>query len=175
MAERALTENEVWAALRDCYDPEVPCNIVDLGLVYGVEVVPDPEAPGAGIVGVPARHRVRIELRHLCGFGSLRRSHGKAFHRKATVRPLGRRVCLLPNKHAAQERVSCVGDRMEYERYKPKSPRPAGMGAFFDYGTAMEQVHAPKIATPKRKRHPAAPQPEQAAEQRWDGEGGTST
>jgi metal-sulfur cluster biosynthetic enzyme len=62
MAEQALTENEVRAALRDCYDPEVPCNIVDLGLVYRVEVVPDPDAPGAGIVGVPARQRVRIAL-----------------------------------------------------------------------------------------------------------------
>ena len=57
-----LTEEVVREALRDCYDPEVPCNIVDLGLVYRVEVAPDPDAPGAGIVGVPPRHRVRIEL-----------------------------------------------------------------------------------------------------------------
>ena len=27
-----LTESEVISALRDCYDPELPCNIVDLGL-----------------------------------------------------------------------------------------------------------------------------------------------
>jgi metal-sulfur cluster biosynthetic enzyme len=57
-----LTEDTVRAALRDCYDPEVPCNIVDLGLVYAIAVAPDPEAPGAGIPGVPARHRVLIEL-----------------------------------------------------------------------------------------------------------------
>jgi len=62
MTDTALTEDEVRAALRDCYDPEVPCNIVDLGLVYRVEVAPDADAPGAGIVGVPPRHRVRIEL-----------------------------------------------------------------------------------------------------------------
>jgi metal-sulfur cluster biosynthetic enzyme len=62
MTGQRLTEFEVREALRDCYDPEVPCNIVDLGLVYSVGVTPDPEAPGAGIPGVPARHRVRIEL-----------------------------------------------------------------------------------------------------------------
>jgi metal-sulfur cluster biosynthetic enzyme len=57
-----LTEVDVRAALRDCYDPEVPCNIVDLGLVYQVAIAPDPDAPGAGIAGVPQRHRVRIDL-----------------------------------------------------------------------------------------------------------------
>jgi metal-sulfur cluster biosynthetic enzyme len=57
-----LTEDTIRAALRDCYDPEVPCNIVDLGLVYAVAVAPDPDAPGAGIPGVPPRHRVSIQL-----------------------------------------------------------------------------------------------------------------
>jgi len=57
-----LTEEQVREALRDCYDPEVPCNIVDLGLVYQVTVTPDPNAPGAGIPGVPARHKVGIAL-----------------------------------------------------------------------------------------------------------------
>jgi metal-sulfur cluster biosynthetic enzyme len=32
----ATTEQEVWTRLKECYDPELPCNIVDLGLVYGV-------------------------------------------------------------------------------------------------------------------------------------------
>jgi metal-sulfur cluster biosynthetic enzyme len=57
-----LTEADILAALRDCYDPEVPCNIVDLGLVYAVAIAPDPDAPGAGIPGVPPRHRVHISL-----------------------------------------------------------------------------------------------------------------
>ena len=31
-------EDLVWGELRKCYDPEIPLNIVDLGLVYGVAV-----------------------------------------------------------------------------------------------------------------------------------------
>jgi metal-sulfur cluster biosynthetic enzyme len=33
----ATTEQEVLTALKDCYDPEIPVNIVDLGLIYGVK------------------------------------------------------------------------------------------------------------------------------------------
>ena len=29
---------DVWEKLRNCYDPEIPLNIVDLGLIYKVEV-----------------------------------------------------------------------------------------------------------------------------------------
>lgn len=57
-----LTQADILAALRDCYDPEVSCNIVDLGLVHSIAIAPDPDAPGAGIPGVPPRHRVRIAL-----------------------------------------------------------------------------------------------------------------
>ena len=34
------SEEEVWAALRQCYDPEIPVNIVDLGLVYDLTLAP---------------------------------------------------------------------------------------------------------------------------------------
>jgi metal-sulfur cluster biosynthetic enzyme len=42
----ALTQEEVLTALKDCYDPEIPVNIVDLGLVYSVSITPT-EVPGA--------------------------------------------------------------------------------------------------------------------------------
>jgi metal-sulfur cluster biosynthetic enzyme len=32
---------ELVNALRDCYDPEIPVNIVDLGLIYGIDIVGD--------------------------------------------------------------------------------------------------------------------------------------
>ena len=32
------SEEEVYEVLRECYDPEMPVNIVDLGLVYHVAV-----------------------------------------------------------------------------------------------------------------------------------------
>jgi len=57
-----LTEAEVLAALRDCYDPELRCNIVDLGLIRSVTIERDLDAPGAGIAGVPQKHTVTITL-----------------------------------------------------------------------------------------------------------------
>ncbi|GCE05581.1 metal-sulfur cluster assembly factor [Dictyobacter aurantiacus] len=36
MAE--INEAELMDALRECYDPEIPVNIVDLGLVYGLDI-----------------------------------------------------------------------------------------------------------------------------------------
>jgi len=32
-------EEKVWAVLKTCYDPEIPVNIVDLGLVYSMNLV----------------------------------------------------------------------------------------------------------------------------------------
>ena len=37
----AFSEEHLWAQLRECYDPEIPVNIVDLGLIYGVNVTDD--------------------------------------------------------------------------------------------------------------------------------------
>jgi probable FeS assembly SUF system protein SufT len=33
-----LTEERIWQTLKTCYDPEIPVNIVDLGLVYSMEM-----------------------------------------------------------------------------------------------------------------------------------------
>lgn len=39
MGETAtITKEEVLEALKEVYDPEIPVNVVDLGLVYGVEI-----------------------------------------------------------------------------------------------------------------------------------------
>jgi len=35
-----ITEQDVLSALRSCYDPEIPVNIVDLGLIYNVNFAP---------------------------------------------------------------------------------------------------------------------------------------
>ena len=43
-------EERLWKALKECYDPEIPVNIVDLGLVYDLKV--DDEIPGEANVFV---------------------------------------------------------------------------------------------------------------------------
>jgi metal-sulfur cluster biosynthetic enzyme len=57
-----LTDSDILLALRDCYDPVLPCNIVDLGLIRSIAITPDLEAPGANIPGVPQKHAVEISL-----------------------------------------------------------------------------------------------------------------
>jgi probable FeS assembly SUF system protein SufT len=54
-------EEEVWRQLRNCYDPEIPVNVVDLGLIYDCKLEPEGEgqyraevrmtltAPGCGM------------------------------------------------------------------------------------------------------------------------------
>jgi probable FeS assembly SUF system protein SufT len=61
----------VWEQLRTCYDPEIPVNIADLGLIYGVQVKPRDEggrkvdiqmtltAPGCGMGEI-----LKIEVEH---------------------------------------------------------------------------------------------------------------
>ncbi len=57
-----VDEEAVWARLRDCYDPEIPVNIVDLGLVYDLVVS---QAPRGG-----ARVSVKMTLTAPgCGMG----------------------------------------------------------------------------------------------------------
>src|SRR5579864_7369019 len=57
-----LKESDILLALRDCYDPALPCNIVDLGLIRSITITPEIEGPGFGIRGVPNRHHVQITL-----------------------------------------------------------------------------------------------------------------
>jgi FeS assembly SUF system protein len=52
------TKEQVYEALQTCYDPEIPVNIVDLGLIYDVQVSDEKvavkmtlTAPGCGMGG----------------------------------------------------------------------------------------------------------------------------
>lgn len=38
-----VDEKAVWDVLKTCYDPEIPLNIVDLGLIYDMKIAPLPE------------------------------------------------------------------------------------------------------------------------------------
>ncbi|RMD63442.1 MAG: SUF system Fe-S cluster assembly protein [Alphaproteobacteria bacterium] len=57
--ERIATEDEVIAALRTVYDPEIPVNLYDLGLIYDIRIAPDGTveidmsltAPGCPVAG----------------------------------------------------------------------------------------------------------------------------
>lgn len=60
--EGDFSEERVWEALKTCFDPEIPVNIVDLGLIYDLVVEP---TPAGG-------HRVRVKMTLTapgCGMG----------------------------------------------------------------------------------------------------------
>jgi probable FeS assembly SUF system protein SufT len=42
-------EKRVWDAMRTCYDPEIPVNIVDLGLIYDCRIWPPADERGARV------------------------------------------------------------------------------------------------------------------------------
>ena len=42
-------EDRIWAQLKTCFDPEIPVNIVDLGLIYSCELEPGDAGPIARI------------------------------------------------------------------------------------------------------------------------------
>jgi probable FeS assembly SUF system protein SufT len=48
-ADGPFAEEQVWARLRECYDPEIPVNIVDLGLIYSVDVSDDASGQGKAV------------------------------------------------------------------------------------------------------------------------------
>ena len=84
--EEIPLDKKVWAQLRTCFDPEIPVNIVDLGLVYSCQILPLPEggqrveikltltAPGCGmgeylrsdiqnkLLGIPGVKQALVEL-----------------------------------------------------------------------------------------------------------------
>lgn len=68
-----VSESQIWEQLKDVYDPEIPVNIVDLGLVYDMKIEPLPNglsrvevqmtltAPGCGMghaISMDAKSRI---------------------------------------------------------------------------------------------------------------------
>ncbi len=68
-----FSERAVWDALKTCFDPEIPLNIVDLGLIYDLDIEPTPAgghqvevkmtltAPGCGmgpVIADDARRKI---------------------------------------------------------------------------------------------------------------------
>ena len=43
-ADGPVKEETVWETLKTCYDPEIPVNIVDLGLIYDCKISPGDKA-----------------------------------------------------------------------------------------------------------------------------------
>jgi metal-sulfur cluster biosynthetic enzyme len=56
----AVTEEEVRSALKQCYDPEIPVNIVDLGLIYAVRF--EAVAPASAEPGSPENERQDVSV-----------------------------------------------------------------------------------------------------------------
>jgi metal-sulfur cluster biosynthetic enzyme len=68
-----ISEESVYNALRECYDPEIPVNLVDLGLIYDVKIIDDwvgvkmtLTSPGCGMSGMISQN-VRNRVRKLDG------------------------------------------------------------------------------------------------------------
>ncbi len=98
----AINQERVMEILRNCYDPEIPVNIVDLGLVYDVQVNDDasPRQDDAHIARVPCLHADQ-------------RSDQAAARRRGRSRSAGR-GCLGPAlepQHDEQRREAKARDR----------------------------------------------------------------
>lgn len=67
--QATLSESEILDALKECYDPEIPVDIVNLGLVYGITIVDDwvgikmtltsPGCPASNTIAEQVKERLR--------------------------------------------------------------------------------------------------------------------
>lgn len=99
-----FSEERVWEALRSCFDPEIPVNIVDLGLVYDLAVEPGPS--GAHLVEV----KMTLTAQG-CGMGPVIAEDAR------------KKIAALPS--VAEARVHIVWDPV----WNPRMISPAGRKA----------------------------------------------
>ena len=62
-SDAPFSEEQVWEAMKGCYDPEIPVNIVDLGLIYDLGIAPPAE---------DGRHAISVKMTLTaqgCGMG----------------------------------------------------------------------------------------------------------
>jgi len=87
-AREAPNPEAIWAQLRQVYDPEIPVNIVDLGLVYSMDVEPLPDNAG---------HKVNVAMTLTapgCGMGP------------AIAEDAKNKILLVPSVSAADVRIT---------------------------------------------------------------------
>ena len=85
LSNKIITEEDAWDVMKTCYDPEIPVNVVDLGLIYDLKMIDSGNnitinikmtltAPGCGmgpviaqdvedkLMGLPNVINVQVEL-----------------------------------------------------------------------------------------------------------------
>lgn len=85
-AHAEFSEQAVWDALKTCFDPEIPVNIVDLGLIYDLAI----ERTEAGL------HRVAVKMTLTapgCGMGPVIAEDAR------------QKIAALPSVEAAQVHI----------------------------------------------------------------------
>lgn len=64
VSDETFGEEQIWEAMKSCFDPEIPVNVVDLGLIYDLQIdKPDPD---------DGRHQVQVKMTLTaqgCGMG----------------------------------------------------------------------------------------------------------
>ncbi len=78
-AESGTLDERVWAQLKTCFDPEIPVNVVDLGLIYSCDLTPaaspdgeETKSPADAPSDVPPATDVRVLMTLTapgCGMG----------------------------------------------------------------------------------------------------------
>lgn len=108
-----LSEADILAALRDCFDPEVKLNIVDLGLIYSIAIEADPDSTPRW-----PRQRVRVTMTVAVYDGRPQDAAVAAQiveqveNRLATIRGIGKaEVNLMTEPKWTPHRISAAGRR----------------------------------------------------------------